>query len=352
VTRLRISNIDVLNLSEQAAADAIDVVFIRVRTREEYGWYGPVTETISRRIGELAPLIADSKPRSAAETWRRLKRTSRKRMDALTSWAIGAIDCAIWDLRGRIAGVPVAVLLAQRQTRPAIRVYASSLTCQLTEPAALDTVAEISQDGWAFTKWGLRAQQDDDPQVQASRMAEAITAATRAAGGPVAVDAVGTWDADLTRAFARRIDPATLIWLEDPLSGHFGASYQAVALADVPIAAGEHLTVTGNLQRLLSALRPVSLCLDIAGCGGLTRAAEITAQAWQHGIPVYPHGRSLAPGSHLAAAFGEAVPAVEYRLRWEPGRQRLVSHPLTPDQGLLMLPQAPGLGITPGAQHA
>ncbi len=45
------------------------------------------------------------------------------------------------------------------------------------------------------------------------------------------------------------------------------------------------------------------------------------------GIPIYPHGRSLLPGLHLAAAFPDAVPAVEYRLQWEPRRQCLYNTP-------------------------
>ncbi|WP_338014366.1 enolase C-terminal domain-like protein [Streptomyces sp. CB02009] len=63
--------------------------------------------------------------------------------------------------------------------------------------------------------------------------------------------------------------------------------------------------------------------------------------------PVFPHGRSLMPGLHLAAARPDRVLAVEYRQQWEPGRQHLHAHPVEPDCGHLTLPTAPGLGAAP-----
>src|SRR2546428_474443 len=85
-------------------------------------------------------------------------------------------------------------------------------------------------------------------------------------------------------------------------------------------------------QRWL-ALKPRAFTLDVVGCGGLTRAVELLEQACVAGIPIFPHGRSLIPAVHLAAAYPHAVTAAEYQLQWEPTRQLLYAEPWQPMRG-------------------
>ena len=110
---------------------------------------------------------------------------------------------------------------------------------------------------------------------------------------------------------------------------------------------GERLRLDEDLGTLLDLVRPTALTIDVVGCGGLTRAVEITAVGHEAGIPVYPHGRSMVPGIHLAAAFPDAVRAVEYRRQWEPRRQLLYAEPWIPENGRFPAPEAPGLGTQP-----
>lgn len=112
------------------------------------------------------------------------------------------------------------------------------------------------------------------------------------------------------------------------------------------VAVGERLFVNGDGPALLE-LRPRALTLDVVACGGLTRAIDLVEAARACGVPVYPHGRSFVPSVHLAAAFPDAVPAVEYRLQWEPARQRRYADPWLPTHGTANIPTAPGLGAAP-----
>lgn len=80
---------------------------------------------------------------------------------------------------------------------------------------------------------------------------------------------------------------------------------------------------------------------------GLTRAIELTTAASAASIPVFPHGRSLVPAIHLAAAFPHTVGALEYRLQWEPQRQQSYVRPCLPRHGEITISGAPGLGTTP-----
>ena len=343
---LRIDGLDVIDLSGRLSLGAVDVVFVAVRTAEGTGWYGPVTRQVGQRVRDLSGLVTTAGADPVGTLSRHLQAPPGSALDALTSWALGVIDCALWDLRGKLAGCPVADLLSTVAAASPVRGYASHLTVELTDLPGPEPVAAIAGAGWAFTKWGLRARAPADADIQAARMARSVTEAAAAAGAPVAVDAVGTWSLALAEAFARHVDRETLIWLEDPLPGR-DAGYRYLASARLPVAVGECLVLGEELAPLLTGAAPVGLCLDVVGCGGLTRAAAITRHAARLGIPVYPHGRSLVPGTHLAAAFMQAVPAVEYRLQWEPPRQRLLAEPLIPENGLLKIPRAPGLGATP-----
>ncbi len=261
--------------------------------------------------------------------------------------AVGAIDCAAWDLHGRLADRSVAALLATTTPQPSVAAYASWLSQDLSRIDDLGTVRRVAAGGWSFTKWGLRRAPEDSSAEAAVRMARAVERCAQALGTTLAADAVGTWTPSVAMAFARSVDTASLRWLEDPLPRHDLDTYELLAATQLPLAVGERAHCDEDPAGLIQYVRPRALTLDVVGCGGLTRAAQILGEAQSQAISVYPHGRSLVPGLHLAAAFPDAVPAVEYRLQWEPRRQRLYDIPLQPEHGRIRLPDTPGLGTTP-----
>src|SRR5690606_11753061 len=115
----------------------------------------------------------------------------------------------------------------------------------------------------------------------------------------------------------------------------------------LPIAVGERLLAGEDPTRLIDVIRPAAFTLDVVGCGGLTRAVDLVAVARRASVPVYPHGRSLVPAVHLAAAFPDTVVAVEYQLQREPVRRSLSAESWLPRLGQLRVPASPGLGATP-----
>lgn len=323
-----------------------DTVFIVVRTAAGDGWYGPVSSTIASCVHTMlgsAAIGLDAADPEATHTLR--ERVSMGRPDASMSWALGSIDCALWDLRGKLARLPVAGLLSGNpaSTVPA---YASWLTRDLADRRHAQLITRINNSDWSFAKWGLRAHTRATAPREAARIAQSITRCTKA-GARVAVDARGSWGTETTAALASLINPSTLLWAEDPLDGHDLAAYRQLSRTSMPLALCERLVLGEDAEALLDAARPVALILDAVGCGGLSEAVDIIALARQHGVPVYPHGRSLVPGMHLAAAFPETVRAVEFRLQWEPARQRRLAHPHLPRGGHLEVPQEPGLSTIP-----
>jgi L-alanine-DL-glutamate epimerase-like enolase superfamily enzyme len=342
-----IERVEVVDVRDaEPAAD--DTMFVVAHAAGEVGWYGPVSSVVGTYVNKvLAPLVsgADVADHQALRRW--LEGPAVASPDSHAAWAMGAVDCAVWDLDGRLAGRPVADLLTLTAARRSVPAYASWLTQELTGPVEPGTLSGVLAGGWAFTKWGLRYRSPGETAAEARVLARAVERAAEAAGTRIAVDAVGTWTPALSLEFAGHVDPSALVWLEDPLPRHDLRAYGQLASTRLPVAVGERLSLREGPATVINEVRPVALTLDVVGCGGLTRAVEALAAARACGVPVYPHGRSLIPGIHLAAAFPETVPAVEYRLQWEPGRQRLYARTWLPEHGHLHLPETPGLGTAP-----
>ena len=342
-----VQGLDVVR-TQQPTGAGDDGFFVAVRTGKEIGWYGPVGERVGRYVNDvLAPVAEQALVTDHRGLLDVLRAAARDCPSEVASWAVGTVDCAVWDLHGRLAERPAAALLAETGPRLRIPAYASWLTQDLSGIDRPSLLAGVMAQGWRFTKWGLRSQPAASPVKAATGMAEAVERCSLALGAPLAVDAVGTWTPEVALAFAQVANSACLRWLEDPFPRHDADTYELLASSRLPIAVGERAHCDEDLTGLIRRVRPCALTLDVVGCGGLTRAVQIVAAARVQGLPVYPHGRSLLPGLHLAAACPVAVPAVEYRLQWEPGRQRLYETPTHPEDGHLRLPDTPGLGATP-----
>ena len=322
-----------------------DAWFIMLNARGQTGWYGPVSAEIGQYVEQrLSHAVIGELATNHYGLHAALCRAIGEKTTPVASWAVGTVDCAAWDLHGQLVQAPVAELLADSPER-VVPLYASWLSLNISLPTPAAIVEHVSRSGWRFTKWGLRRGPEKDAGVEAARLAAAIKAVAGALGRAAAFDAVFTWDAALTELVADQVDPADVLWLEDPLSNYDSESYKSLAVK-APLAVGERVLVHVDGQRLLG-LRPRAFTLDVVACGGLTRAVDLVAAADAQGIHVYPHGRSFVPAIHLAAAYPDAIPAVEYRLRWEPARQHRYVCPFQPERGIITVPRSPGLGATP-----
>ena len=331
----------------EAVRPGDDTVFVAAHGGGLIGWYGPVSTEVGRAVDVISPAAVGVLVSDHRGLGRRLRAAVRDGSGRLGQWAAGSVDCAVWDLHGLLAGKPVADLLTPDRAHVPVPVYSSWLRMDLSNPESPDVLAQVAEEGWAFTKWGLRRQQGPTIASEVRDLVAALQRAAQALGTGFAADAVGTWNPRLSTVFAAEVDDSTLLWLEDPLPEHDLRIYRKLASTSLPLALGEMLMPEEDLLRLVDQAQPAALTIDVVGCGGLTHAVEITSTARNAGIPVYPHGRSLVPGIHLAAAFPDAVPAVEYRRQWEPRRQQVYREPWTPNRGNFLPPTSAGLGTEP-----
>ncbi len=322
-----------------------DASFIELQGAGTTGWFGPVSADIGHYVGKvLADVAIGQSPDDHHRLHAALCDATAGDTTAVASWAVGVVDCAAWDLHGQIVQKPVAQLLAA-SPRWAVPLYASWLSLDISLPTPVAALRQVGRGGWRFTKWGLRKGVENDPGIEADRLAAKIRSVAAALGEAAAFDAVFTWDATLAEFVADQVDPANLLWLEDPLRNYDLEAYGSLA-GKTPLGVGERLLIHADGQTLLS-LQLRAFTLDVVACGGLTRAADLVIAAHARGISAYPHGRSFVPAVHLAAAYPHAIAAVEYRLQWEPVRQQKYARPWLPAHGVITVPKSPGLGATP-----
>lgn len=316
--------------------------------------YGPpaVSRTL---VDELyAPRLQGRDPLAHAVIWEDLYNTFRDY--GRTGWpvaAISAIDIALWDLRGKAFGQPIATLLGG-PFRTQIRAYATGLYRHRTA----DNAAALAREAEGYAADGFRAMKMKvgfgiDEDVRNVR-------AVRAAIGPerlLAMDANHAYDAGQAIRLARKVEASDLSWFEEPVVPEDLEGYcQVKAAIPMPVAGGETEYTRWGFRDLCARKAVDILQPDICACGGFTEAWRIAALASASGITVFPHvwGTSvgLFASLQLAAALPPNPPAMmSTELLFEldrtpnPLRDRLAANPPKRAGDVIDLPQGPGLGL-------
>ena len=270
---------------------------------------------------------------------------------------LGAVDCALWDLRGKAEGKPVWRLLGTA-ARPHVTPYASILP--VGRPAFEDTVRRMTQvreEG--FTAAKIEAVREvtrgDDDVVEMTRL-------SREALGPdvtLMVDVGYRWlDAGSALATIRELEQYDVYFVETPIHIDLVDEYAALAAASpVRIAIGELHATRFEFLELMDSGGVHVVQPDVPRCGGLTEALRIAELAAERGRLVVPHawntGITTATAIHLSAVSPNC-PYVEYLppSMFEEGlRKDLLAAEPPLVGGVVPLPEAPGLGVEldPGA---
>jgi L-alanine-DL-glutamate epimerase-like enolase superfamily enzyme len=253
----------------------------------------------------------------------------------------------MWDLKGRVANLPVQRLLGG-PTRPAIRAYASALGFSLEPDRVAATSRALVGQGYTALKWFFRhGPADGEAGMDAN---EQLVATVRDAVGPgveIMTDAWMSWNVPYTLAMARRLERYRPRWIEEPVLPDQVAAYAEIRReSPVPISGGEHEYTRWGIHQLLEVRAVDVLQPDVAWAGGITEMLKICALASTYGIPVVPHGHSVPATMHLISAQPEPVtPLLEYLVKWNDVHQFFLKTPLRPVDGVVTVPDEPGLGI-------
>jgi L-rhamnonate dehydratase len=331
-------------------------VLVRIRTDAGIEGYGEADSMpsvvkaiidapfLNEIMSGLKALLLGEDPTEPERLWAKMARgTIGYARDGAVLHGMAAIDLALWDIKGKSAGLPVCALLGGAK-RMAVRAYAThplGRTLDETKAAAQHLVRK----GFTAVKFGWH------PLGFDADLDEAIVRTLRQAIGSdvdLLVDAGLAWDVATTLERLERFAPFRLFWLEEPLAPYGIAAYaELTSSTATTIAAGEMASSKAELTRLLEEAHIGVLQIDVSRVG-LTQAMQVAEVAAQLGIPcvnhTYGYDINLAASLHFVAAI-DKTSLFEVQLTPNEIRDALVRNRPVIKDGLAYVPQEPGLGV-------
>ncbi|QOT20071.1 mandelate racemase/muconate lactonizing enzyme family protein [Paenarthrobacter sp. YJN-D] len=249
--------------------------------------------------------------------------------------ALAAIDIALYDLKAKRAGLPLAKLLGSY--RDSVQTYNTSggfLNATLAEVKERATQSIDDGIGGIKIKVGLPDSKEDLRRVAGVR--EHIGWDV-----PLMVDANQQWDRATALRMGRQLEEFNLIWIEEPLDAYdFEGHAHLAQLLDTPIATGEMLASVAEHKGLINANGCDIIQPDAPRVGGITQFLRLAALANERGLGLAPHF-AMEIHLHLAAAYPRE-PWVEHFDWLDP----LFEERLETKNGRMIVPDRPGLGVT------
>jgi D-galactarolactone cycloisomerase len=308
---------------------------------------GELLEFIIARV--LKPLVVGMDPTQIDALWdRAYVRGGHKEFGTrgIGVVALSGIDIALWDLLGKLRGLPLYQLLGGK-CRGKVPVYATALYPE--EPSKVAARARAFADqGFHGVKIKIGFDLDQDIGI------------VRAVRRELGQDFIVMTDANQGYTLAAALEAARALadlgayWLEEPLFVEDVEGHAALReRGKVPIAVGENLQTCGAFRDFVVSGAVDFLQPDVARAGGITEIKKIAAMAAQHHVPVSLHtwgdGVALAASVHLAAALQDCI-IMELDYTYNPLREELLNEPFKVHNGFLRPSEKPGLGVELNAE--
>ena len=253
---------------------------------------------------------------------------------APVSFAIAAVDTALWDLKGRALGQPLWQLLGGFD--PRVKVYAGNIDLNLPLKELLEGASRSIDEGHRSVKMRLGKPTLAEDLTRVAEMRKHI-------GNDIELmaDANEAWTIDLATRATQRLAEFDLIWLEEPLKPDDFAGYTHLRQkSPVPLAAGENLHTLAEFRELINRGCVDFPEPDLTTCGGITPFMKVARLAEAHNLPLISHGAHQLH-LHLLASSPNAVYLEVHGF----GLERFMTHTFEIDQGYAVAPDRPGHGI-------
>lgn len=301
----------------------------------------------------LAPLLQSAGEISVAEAWEKMRaHTWWYGEGGIACFAYSALDMALWDIAGKIAGKPLHELLGGRKVE-SLPAYSSSHVNRATRQLCVDEIISFRDQGYVGAKFGLGkrglSQIGDNPDEIVAFVAD-----LRRELGPdfdIVVD-IGNgikWDRETGIATARRLMDYDIGWYEEPFYPTRIEDYRALrAAVPIRIGSGEReFTVTGY-GRLIDTGTVDVLGVDPSRAEGVTGFHMIDALCGAAGVQLNAHAWSTAILSAASLHLSLASPNTRL-FEFKPFpvivQRDLVDAPIVQVGGRATIGDRPGLGI-------
>jgi 2-dehydro-3-deoxyphosphogalactonate aldolase len=319
---------------------------------------------VEQMIGEVFERhVHGSDPFAIEALWRRVfSRGFSARADVTTGAVLSGIEMACWDIVGKAVDRPVHALLGGR-VHERLRTY-TYLYVEEGDPADVYMDASLAAErAAAYAARGFTALKFDpvgaysafdprQPDLASLDRTEAYVRAIREAVGSRCDLLLGT-HGQLTAPgairLARRLERFDPLWFEEPVPPDMHEEMAAVARAtSIPIATGERLTTKYEFARVLASGAARILQPNLGRCGGILEAKKIAALAEVHYAQLAPHlycGPVVGAANAQLAACSPNFLVLEGILDWGGFHAEILRRPLAWEDGHLLVPDGPGLGV-------
>jgi galactonate dehydratase len=334
--------------------------FLKIETDEGIvGWGEPVLEgrahTVAAAVEELGDYLIGKDPRHIEDHWTVLYRGGFYRGGGIHMSALAGIDQALWDIKGKALGVPVADLLGG-PVRDRIRVYSWIGGDRPSETAAAAKAA-VARGFTAVKMNGTEEMQYVDTYDKVERCLANVAAVREAVGTNVGigVDFHGRVHKPMAKVLIKELDPYRLMFIEEPvLSEHYEALKELAHLSSIPIALGERLYSRWDFKRVLAEGYVDIIQPDPSHAGGITETRKIASMAEAYDVALALH----CPLGPIALAANLQLDAVCYNafiqeqslgIHYNEAND-LLDYVTSPEvfaysDGMVAIPRGPGLGI-------
>lgn len=345
-------------------------VFVKVLTDQAglIGWGEATlewhTRSVVAAVEDMVPLLVGEDPTRPEYLWQMMYRQHFWHGHGIVrATAIAGIDLALWDIVGKVAGMPVSKLFGG-PVRDHVRTY-----CHLGGGKMEDFYQTPADNAKRFGELALQAVEAGFtafksmavPSTMALeglkpvRAAEAAVAAMRDAVGEdidIMVDCHARPSPAMGLKFGKALDQYGLYFFEEPCWPECVEGLAMInAALTTPVASGERVTHLEGFRQMFER-RAVEVCqLDITHCGGLTSARRVAALAEAHRISLAPHNPQGPVSTAASLEFGFSQPSYiicETVHEDVPWRRDVVQEGFTVEErGRIVRPNTrPGLGIT------
>jgi galactonate dehydratase len=339
-TKLRITRLETMLIQPRW-------LFLKIHTDEGVIGLGePVVEgrakTCAAAVQEVAPYLIGKDPRHVVHHWQAIYRHAFYRGGPVLTSVLSGIEQALWDIKGKLLGVPIYELLGG-PTRDRVRVYAH----------VRNNVALLKQrKAEGFTAFKTSVLNSTALGIVASprQIDESVAAfaALREAGGTdvdIGIDFHGAISPQNAKLLIKELEPLKPLFIEEPCQ-----CQNVDVMADIargthlPIATGERIFTKWGFREILEKRAASILQPDLCHAGGIFESRLIAGMAEAYYASIAPHNPlgpiSLAAGLQLAASVPNFLCQEQVSLG-----EGYLKRPFVVKDGHVEVPTGPGLGI-------
>jgi len=330
--------------------------FFFVKVETDAGIYGIGEGGITWRelaaaacVDHLKPLLIGEDPSQIEHLWQLMFRGGFFPAGRIACSAISAIDIALWDIRGKVLGVPVYDLLGGL-VRKKVVCY-PHIGGESPEQLANNAI-KMADQGWRFVRWGTPTEGDILEPSKAARQTLKQCDAVRTALGDdieILIDVHTRLDPQHVIPLCRSLEQFHPYFIEDPLRSENVKTYHQMARhVSVPLAVGEQFATKWEFRELIEEELMQYARIDVCIVGGLTEARKVANWCETHYIDIAPHN-PLGPVS-TAACLHLDLATSNFGVQELPRQPGTILPEVFPVQvsfedGHLLPPASPGLGI-------